>query len=266
MKILLEGIFIENIILNFILLKETTYISKEEAKTSNLLLGAFLGAIYVVIMLYLKIDILNYVFFKLLLVSVIIYVSYIPKELNTYLKLILMFFVVSIVNVGTLIVIKQIGNIDNIKKWIKVMVYVINFFLSKFVLLKLWNVYKNEITKRELIYDVEIKICNKKYNYKAFLDTGNTVYSHGLPIIFASQKIKEANLKDIENFEVQTVTLGNITYKKAYVFENIIISNKENVWKVKAGIVFEPYKITNNSYNMILNYTLFTDKLGGIKI
>lgn len=266
MKILLESIFIENIVLNFILLKETVYLSKQKAKNKNLILGAFVGATYIVIMLYLKINILNYVIFKLLLVGVIIYVSFIPNNVRKYLKLILMFFVVSIVNVGTLIVIKQIFNIEVIKNWLKIVIYGINFCFSKFVFMKLWNVYKNEITKRELIYNVEIKIGKNKYSYRAFLDTGNTVYSHGLPIIFANQDIKEMNLRDVENFEVQTVTLGNVTYKTAYVFDNILIYNKENVWKVRSGVVFEPYKITNNNYNMILNYTLFTDDLGGIKI
>ena len=266
MKILLEYVFIENIILDYILLKETMWISKYQTKNIKLLFASIVGTMYVVLMLMFKLDILNYAISKILLAFTVIYIAFTPKKTKDYFKLILMFFVVSMVNTGTMVVIKQIFNIGKTSALLNILIYICNLFFDKFILLKLWKIYKDEITKRDLIYNVILNVNGKSYSYKGFLDTGNTVYSNGMPIIFASIEDKNINLENISSFEVQTVTLGNVTHKTAYVFENILIYNEQNRWCVKAGVVFEKNKITNGSYNMILNYTLFTDNLGGIKI
>jgi len=123
--------------------------------------------------------------------------------------------------------------------------------------------------KDNLNYTVILRVGSKKYTYEGFLDTGNTVYSHGMPVVFAEvfdESILD-KLKDKEYFETKTVTLGNITVKRAYIFEDIQITNGRDTWRVKAGVVFENNKITKfNNYNMILNYILYTDSMGGIKI
>lgn len=266
MKILLEYVFIENMVLDYILLKETMWISKHKTKNKKLLIASFVGTMYVVLMLIFKLDILNYAISKMLLAFTITYIAFRPKKTGEYFKLVLMFFVVSMVNTGTMVVIKQIFNIGKTSILLNILIYIFNLLFAKFILLKLWKIYKDEITKRNLIYNVKLTVNGKNYSYKGFLDTGNTVYSNGMPIIFASMEDKNMNLKDIYSFDVQTVTLGNVTHKTAYVFEDILIYNEQSRWRVKAGVVFEKNKITNSSYNMILNYTLFTDNLGGIKI
>lgn len=264
MKILLEYVFIENIILDYILLKETAWLSKQTIKREKAWLASFIGAMYIVVMLIFKLNVLNYAISKILLAFLIIYIAFSPKSVKLYLKLVLMFFIVSMINTGVMVVVMEIFNLKSLTTIAKLSLYTLNYVFTKFILLKLWKLYKDEITKRSLMYNVKLTVNGKSYMYKGFLDTGNTVYSHGMPIIFAGYSIE--NLKGVETFEVQTVTLGSISHKTAYVFDDVLIYNEQESWRVKAGVVFENNKISNNNYNMILNYTLFTDNLGGIKI
>ena len=135
----------------------------------------------------------------------------------------------------------------------------------------LWEVYEREINLDELIYDVKLVIKGREFKYKGFLDTGNTVYSYfeDVPIIFAEvkdSKILEL-IKENKKVNVKTITLSQVGEKTAYILEDIQISKGDNLYKVKAGIVFEHMNLSkSNDYNMILNYKLFNDQMGGIKV
>ena len=90
-----------------------------------------------------------------------------------------------------------------------------------------------------------------------------------MPVIFAEMldEQMENELCAKESFDVKATTIGNMCKKKAYIFEDILILKKEGSWQVKAGVVFEKRKISkSDNYNMILNYILYTDSLGGIKL
>ena len=151
------------------------------------------------------------------------------------------------------------------------MVYITSFIISKFFANQMWQVYKREIKNDDLIYDVKLKLNGKVYKYKAFLDTGNSVFSYAnnIPVIFAEILDKDI-LKELETkeyFNIRTITLSNESNKKAYIFENVEIIKNEKVWFVKVGIVFEKAKLSkDSSYNMLLNYILYTQDMGGIKI
>jgi len=269
MVVYLDYLFIENIIFDFIILKEVSDISKFKSKNKNILVAAIVSSLYVVLMLIFKLQVLNYFISKILLAFVTVYIAFKPEKWRSYIKLILMFFLVSIVNVGILVVSKSLLGIDEFTGIIKIEIYIIVYLIGKLILFKFWKIYLSNITKESLNYIVKLKIGNKEYTYEGFLDTGNTVYSHGMPVIFA--EIIDENmikgLKDKEYFETKTVTLGNVTIKRAYVFENILVTNEKENYCVKAGVVFENKKMSKcNNYNMILNYILYTDSMGGIKI
>ncbi|MBR6688680.1 MAG: sigma-E processing peptidase SpoIIGA [Clostridia bacterium] len=269
MTIYLEYIFLENLIMDFVVLKETIEIAKVNLNNKRIMLASLISSTYVVVMFYFRLERLNYVVTKLLLAICIIYISVKPKTMKIYSKCFVLFFLVSIINVGTYIVISNIFNMSNELGLEKAFVYIFTYFVGKTFLGGLWRIYRTEINKNELNYTVKINIGGKIYTYTGFLDTGNTVYSHGVPVIFA-ELLDEKMLKGIENkpyFNVKTVTLGNVCTKKAYILEGIKISSKTKEWIVNAGVVFEDRQLSKqNNYNMILNYILYTESMGGIEI
>lgn len=271
MTIYLDYIFIENIVIDYILLIETSHIARKNISNKKTILAAIISSCYVVFMMYLKIQELNYVFCKILLVIVMIYIAFKPKEIIEYLKIIVLFFLISVINIGSLMLITNLFNMQESNYILKLIIYIASFSLSKFFENHMWEIYKREIKNDDLIYDVKLELNRKIYKYKAFLDTGNSVYSYSnnLPVIFA-EILDDEILKELESkeyFNIRTVTLSNEANKKAYIFDNVEITKKERKWFVKTAVVFEKVKLSKNGrYNMLLNYILYTQDLGGIKI
>lgn len=274
MTIYLDYIFIENFFIDYILIKETSYIARKQVTQKKAIFCALIASSYVVLMMYLKIQEFNYLICKILLVIVIVYISFEPKKIDEYIKIILLFFLTSIINVGTLIVITNILNLKSANILLKFITYIISLFLSKFFTSYMWKLYKREIKNDDLIYEVKICLGNKMYKYNAFLDTGNNVYSYtyNIPVLFAeiledNMLLELKNKENNESFDINTVTLSNQSNKRAYIFDKVEITKKEKTWFVKTAIVFEQTKFSkDNSYDMILNYNLYTQNLGGIKI
>lgn len=271
MTIYLDYIFIENFIIDYILLKETSHIARRKISNKNTIIAAIVASCYIVFMMYLKIEQLNYMFCKMLLVIVMVYIAFKPKEISEYIKVITLFFLISVINVGCLMVITNLFNMQNTNFLLKLVVYVGSFVLSKFFACHLWEIYKREIKKDDLIYDVKLELNGNVYEYKAFLDTGNSVYSYAnnVPVIFA-EILNDEMINKLENkeyFNIRTVTLSKVANKKAYIFQNAEITKNKKTWFVKVAVVFEKTKLSKDgSYNMLLNYILYTQELGGIKI
>lgn len=269
MTIYLDYLFIENVILDYIILNEVATISKCECKKKKMLIASIVSSLYIVLMLLFKLKELSYFISKIILVFVTVYIAFKPNRITTYVKLVFMFLLVSVVHVGILVVTKSLLGIEELIGIYKISIYIFVYLAGRLVLFKLWKIYSTNVTKSSLNYTVTLKLGNNICAYEAFLDTGNTVYSHGIPVIFAEILDEDIikYLKNREFFDVKTVTLGGVCKKKAYIFDDIEISNKQGCWRVKAGVVFEKGKMSKlNNYNMILNYILYTDSLGGIKI
>ena len=271
MTIYLDYVFIENLLIDYILLKETSYISRKETTNKRNMLSAMIASSYVVIMMLFKVKELNYLICKALLVLIMIYISFKPKELNEYIKLIATFFLISAINIGTLTMIINLLSLRNINGWLKMIVYLFSLLSSKFFANHMWKIYKQNIKGKNLVYEVKIHIQGEEYKYKGFLDTGNTVfsYTHNIPVLFA-EILDEDMLEELKKKEfifINTITLSNKQEKKAYVFDDIEIIKDKRSWQVKAAIVFEKVKLSkDNTYNMLLNYNLYVDKMGGINI
>lgn len=269
MTIYLDYLFIENVILDYIILNEVATISKCECKKKKMLIASIVSSLYIVLMLLFKLKELSYFISKIILVFVTVYLAFKPNRIISYVKLVFMFLLVSVVNVGILVVTKSLLGINEVTGINKISIYIFVYLTGRLLLFKLWKIYSTNVTKASLNYKVALRLGNNRYTYDAFLDTGNTVYSHGMPIIFA-ELLDEDIYKYLQNrefFDVKTVTLGSVCKKEAYIFDDIEISNNQGYWRVKAGVVFEKGRMSKlNNYNMILNYILYTDSLGGIKI
>lgn len=271
MTIYLDYIFIENLLIDYILLKETSYVARKNTLNKYLLLSAIVGTSYVVLMLYLKLQQLNYLICKALLIIVMVYIAFRPKKVYEYIKLTGVFILISVINVGTITVLTNLLNLERITGLLKVTIYSASLLLSRFFTRYMWKVYKQNIKDHDLIYKVKIRINDKTYKYKGFLDTGNNVfsYTYDVPVIFAELIDDEIlyELKEKESFSIKTVTLSSAQEKRAYIFDNVEITKEDKTYKVKVAIVFEKTKLSkDNSYNMLLNYNLYTQDLGGIKI
>lgn len=265
----IDYIFFQNFIIDFILIKETEIFTRIKTKTKNCVLATAISSIYVVIMIIFKISQMDYFICKILLAFLINYIAFKPQKIEELIKTQIMFIMVSVINVGTIIVIQNLIRTNNKAGFLKIIIYLCGFGISKLFIERMWKLYKHEVKINNVIFDVTISLENKRYKYKGLLDTGNTVfsYTYNLPVIFAEMPKEKIPKEKLKSFNIQTVSLSNKCEKKAYIIDNVEIKMNKEIIKTKAGVVFENIKLSkNNDYNMVLNYEMFIENLGGIKI
>ena len=130
MTIYLDYIFVENLIIDYILLKQTSYISRKKITNKKAILTSVIASCYVIFMMYLKIEELNYAFCKIVLVIVMVYITFNPKQTRDYLKIAALFFLISVINVGSLMVVMNLLNMQSATAILKLIIYILSFFIS----------------------------------------------------------------------------------------------------------------------------------------
>ena len=190
MTIYLDVIFLENIVINYIMLYVTGIISKAQIKQKRLFLGALIGAIYSVIYYLFRLKIYSSFIIKIILSIVIIYVAFKSTNFKDLLKKILLFYLSSFVFGGAAIAIIYMVNSQNITIQNGVLVgsytlrtVLIGIVVAYFTIIFAFKIIK--ISKKDLICDIEVTLNNKIIKTKALIDTGNLLKEPitNLPVI-----------------------------------------------------------------------------------
>ena len=192
MTVYLDVIFLENIVINYIILYVTGLISKSKIKQNRLLLGALIGAIYSIIYYLLKLKIYSSFIIKIILSIVIIYISFNSNNYKDLLKKVLLFYLTSFVFGGATIAIIYMANSQNITILNGVLVgnytiktILIGVIIAYSTILIAFKIIKNKISKKDLICDISVRLDNKSIKTKALIDTGNMLKEPitNLPVI-----------------------------------------------------------------------------------
>ena len=198
MTIYLDVIFLENFIINFIILYAVGIETKTKIKFLKLMLASIVGSIYVVIVYLINNSFFSNIIMKILLSIVMIYIAYKTNNLKTVLKMILYFYLTSfvfgggtlaliyIVNTGKISI--QNGVIHGKYTTLTIMTGIIIGF---FVIIMAFKLIKSKISKKDFICNIEIEIEEKKVKTKAMIDTGNFLKE---PITNIPVVIVESNL------------------------------------------------------------------------
>ena len=190
MTIYLDVIFLENIVINYIMLYVTGIISKAQIKQKKLFLGALIGAIYSIIYYLFKLKIYSSFIIKIILSIVIIYVSFNSSNLKELLKKVLLFYLSSFVFGGASIAIIYMVKSQNItiQKGVLVGSYtlrtvLIGIVVAYFTIILAFKIIK--ISKKDLICEIVVTLNNKEIKTKALIDTGNLLKEPitNLPVI-----------------------------------------------------------------------------------
>lgn len=269
MEIYLDYLFIENFCMSVIILFETGYLIRKKTSKRRIIIASIFSALYVCIMLVLKIEELDYVISKILINTIVIYIAFKIISLKQYLKTIIVFFTVTSVNIGANIFVSQMFNLPINSLTGKVIVYLGGLFMSYIIFKWLWKIYKQDTLEKNCLYEVIVKIGGKNFEYKGFLDTGNNLREVTINkyVIFARQKDQiEKYVSKNKNVEVDVYTIAGKEKLIGNLIENIEIRAKYNKYVGDAIIVFGNSEIwENKNFDMILNYELLKE-MGGVRI
>lgn len=180
MTIYIDIIFLENIIMNFIILLSTGLVLREKISYIKIFIASTLGSIYVVVTYITNMKLLLGIFMKILLSIAMTYIAFNSKKVKRHIKEILTFYLVSFVFGGAAIATIYFIKPQNIL--IKNGVYIGRYStitiligaILGFILVNIvFKIIKKKITKSELNYTMKIKFEGKEQIIKAMLDTGN---------------------------------------------------------------------------------------------
>lgn len=178
--IYIDIIFLENLIMNSIILYATGIILKIKPKTIKVLISSTIGSIYAIITYVTEIEVYTSIILKAILAVIMVYVAFTPPNVKKMWKYIAIFYLTSFVFGGvTLYLIYYIRPQEVfIKNGIFVGKYILKVIMLgaivAFIIIKIsLKIIKTRISPKDMFCKITIKLNEKTIETKAMIDTGN---------------------------------------------------------------------------------------------
>ena len=178
--IYIDIIFLENLIMNSIILYATAIILKIKPKVIGVMASSAIGSTYAIITYVTEIPIYTSVISKAVLAIIMVYVAFNPQNLKKMWKQVAIFYLTSFVFGGvTLYLIYYIKPQEVlVKNGIFVGEYILKVIMLgaivAFVTIKIsFKIIKTKISPKDMYCKIKIKLNEKTIETKAMIDTGN---------------------------------------------------------------------------------------------
>lgn len=197
MTVYLDIVFLENILMNYIIIFATAVVLKVDYKRWRIFLASCIGAVYTVVMYLNIISIYSNFIMKFILSMVIVYISFKPKSIKKMIKYLIIFYLVSFVFGGCVFALMYFlqPQMAQIRNGVYVGAYPIKIALIggivAFTVIQIsFKIAKTKLIKKDMVYDVEVVLNKKSMKVKALLDTGNLLKDPitGFPVIVIEHK------------------------------------------------------------------------------
>ena len=280
MTIYVDILFLQNFILNFIILLGTGIISKSKIKFVKIVVASITGATYVIMYYYIRNKIYSNILMKIILSIFMLYIAFTPKSFKEILKMIVYFYLTSFAFGGAAIAAIYVMDTQKItiQNGIIVGDYTIKtVFLGVIVafgvVIFAFKFVKAKFSKKDLLCNIVIKLNQKEIKTKALLDTGNLLKEPitNIPVVVAEYNLLEdvipkEILDNIENILGGDLSQISEETKNEYMSRLKVIPftslGKQNgmLLGLKADmVVIEEEKNTKNIDKVIIG--IYTKKL-----
>lgn len=247
MEIYVEIFLIENILINFCLLKLINSTTKSSTNFFKLFLSSFLGATSSILIIYFIESTLILNIFKLLTATLMISVCFKQSKKQFITNLILLFLFTY--TLGGLIT-----NLNSKTHITPLSVMVFNKFsleiicviitLATYIFDLVCRHLRLNIKTTNLLYNLTLTQNNKSIKINAYLDTGNFLNHNGQPVLLldikAFLKLTNTNLIDFYLTESEKISAGTINgtnYLKIFKIDKVKIQNKTTNIELKNQII-----------------------------
>lgn len=177
MTVYIDVIFLENLIINYIILYATSIIAKVKIKQYRVLLGSAVGAIYSVVYYIVNLEWFVLAGVKIVLSIVIIYISFNSKNFKNLIRDIIFFYLISFIFAGASLAVIYMVNSHNINIHNGVIIgeytlrtILIGIIISFFIMMLAFKFIKR---KGNIYCNIKIKLDNQEIATNAMIDTGN---------------------------------------------------------------------------------------------
>lgn len=224
MTIYVDVLFLENLILNCIILYATSIISKVKIEHLRIIGASAIGAIYVIIYYIFRISIYMNVLAKLMLAVCMIYIVFKPNKGKDLFKYIVIFFLVSFVFGGASLGAIYIVNSNNVTIQngmilgaYSIKTIMLGIVIAFIISILAFRLVKTKFTKKDMFCVIKIQLNGAEIETKAMIDTGNLL----------KEPITNIPVVVVEN----TVLKGMLPKEVLENTENILGGDIENIPK-----------------------------------
>lgn len=241
MEVYIEYVILDNLIINYILLRLTSYTLKLNARKSLCFFSAVIGTIFAILMPFIKFNGLNQEIFNLVsfilklcfgLFMVLIIKKY--KNFYCYITTFFMFLTYTFILGGMCFGLIYLLNLKT--TFSGLLIFGFEIPISIFILLGccylkiLFSIIKfvrHKNSFHKFYYDVKLKNCNKSILVTGFLDSGNQISINCNGVIVINYKTL---IKLYPNLNIQNLVKGSLkeTGLKNAEFVNIVNSGGNN--------------------------------------
>ena len=177
-----EYLFIENLLMNWLILHLTSYFSKEIVPKYKIWLGASIGALYAFVFFFPSLSFLYSFVMKIIVSMLIITITFTPYRFIIFLKLLGIFYLISFMFGGAAFALFYFTDFQGLLSngifyfgnfSLKLLLYsgVISYILIKFC----WEFVQIRISREKIYISISIEVENHRSHLKALLDTGNSL-------------------------------------------------------------------------------------------
>ena len=262
MTVYIEYVIIDNLIIDFLILKATFSLTKISYGKRRLFLCSLLGSIIALVYPLLEIEKVILTIVKIFSGLLLLLLANDYKNFKTFYVNSIVFFLLVFLTGGAVIGIYNIFNIPLAQETSVAFVILPVYLVIKGVIEFASFIYK----KKEVVcftYDIELKVFGESQKAKGFLDTGNCSFDNGQPIIFCNQsfakKLLKENIAKVKFTKILITTATGENQNFSFPIDELILykGDKAHIYK---NIMVCIAKGLSQNYDIILHPSLFKEK------
>lgn len=249
MTLYIDLILLENIIMNYIIILATGMICKINIRYIRIFFGSLLGAIYAILVYIINLPIYTNPIIKILISISMIYISFGSNNIKVLLKQLLIFYLTSFCFGGTAYYLLQNINPNLVKSvngiltgTYPIKIAILGGILGFFVINISFKIIKSKLTKKDMIYDVEIFYKEKSTKIKVILDTGN----------FLTEPITKTPVMIVESKKLKNIIPEEILNNSEDVIYNNSFENIDEDTKIRCSII--PFSSIGKNNGLIIGF------------
>lgn len=244
MVIYLDIMFVENFLINLILLISVNIIRKEKTKMIRIINSSGIGAIASIYFIVVSIEENIGIVIKIVLSVVMVLVGYNTKKFKEFKQKIFDFYLVSFLFAGIAYFWIESGNE---KQTNFIQMVVVTSLSGLIILTKVFKIRKSKIDKKKIMYQIKMDYKGSKIQTTAILDTGNLLKEpiSQKPVIVCEVDVFRGVLEDILLDNLDNVMGGELNYE----LEKAVAKHQDRIKLI-------PYSSLGKSQGLLLGVSL----------
>lgn len=244
MTVYIEYALIDNLVIDYLILKATFKISGVSRTKGRLFLSAFFASVVALVFPLINSALISTIL-KLLLPITVVASSGSFRSKKEFILSVCLFLGVTFILGGSASGIFSFFNIE-LGSEVCVSIVILPVYLSVKFILRLASILHRKKTFDNFMYFVTIVQNGKAFSLRGFLDTGNGVYDGENPVVFIRKKLakklfEQGKITKVKELEINTVNgcdkkiLFNIdgleirSDKEKYIYNNVSVCVSDNI-------------------------------------